>query len=72
VKLVWSAFALSDRDGIFTHIEANNPTAAIMVGDRIVAAARRFQDFPGSGRPGRIAGYASWSFPIPLISPPTQ
>jgi plasmid stabilization system protein ParE len=22
VKLVWSAFALADRDGIFTHIEA--------------------------------------------------
>jgi plasmid stabilization system protein ParE len=24
VKLVWSAFALSDRDDIFTHIEADN------------------------------------------------
>ena len=24
MKLVWSAFALSDRDGIFTHIEADN------------------------------------------------
>jgi addiction module RelE/StbE family toxin len=56
VKLVWSAFALSDRDGIFTHIEADNPTAAITVDDRIVAAARRLQDFPESGRPGRIAG----------------
>jgi toxin ParE1/3/4 len=40
VKLVWSAFALSDRDDIFTHIEADNPVAAITVDERIVAAAR--------------------------------
>ncbi|RTM15164.1 MAG: type II toxin-antitoxin system RelE/ParE family toxin [Bradyrhizobiaceae bacterium] len=39
MKLVWSAFALSDRDGIFTHIEAENPRAAIMVDERIAAAA---------------------------------
>jgi toxin ParE1/3/4 len=56
VKLAWSAFALSDRDAIFTFIEADNPTAAIMVDERIVAAARRLIDFPGSGRVGRIAG----------------
>ena len=56
MKLVWSAFALSDRDGIFTHIEADNPTAAITVDERIVAAAGRIQNFPESGRPGRIAG----------------
>lgn len=56
MKLVWSAFALSDRDGIFTHIEADNPAAAITVDERIVAAARRLGDFPESGRPGRIAG----------------
>jgi addiction module RelE/StbE family toxin len=56
VKLVWSAFALSDRDGIFTHIEAENPRAAIMVDERIAAAARRLVEFPESGRPGRVAG----------------
>jgi plasmid stabilization system protein ParE len=55
VKLVWSAFALSDRDGIFTHIETDNPAAAITVDERIVAAVRRLLDFPESGRPGRIA-----------------
>ncbi|KAB1110810.1 type II toxin-antitoxin system RelE/ParE family toxin [Neorhizobium galegae] len=27
MKLVWSAFALSDHDDIFTHIEADNPNA---------------------------------------------
>ncbi|WP_082520675.1 type II toxin-antitoxin system mRNA interferase toxin, RelE/StbE family [Rhizobium sp. Root482] len=56
MKLFWSAFALSDRDGLFTHIEADNPTAAITVDERIVAAASRLQDFPESGRPGRIPG----------------
>ena len=56
MKLVWSAFALADRDGIFTHIEADNPRAAITVDERIAAAARRLVDFPESGRPGRVAG----------------
>ncbi|MFG1192599.1 type II toxin-antitoxin system RelE/ParE family toxin [Xanthobacter flavus] len=56
MKLVWSAFALADRDGIFTHIEADNPRAAIAVDERIATAARRLVDFPESGRAGRVAG----------------
>lgn len=56
MKLTWSAFALSDRDAIFTYIEADNPSAAIMVDERIMAATRRLVDFPASGRVGRIAG----------------
>jgi toxin ParE1/3/4 len=52
----WSAFAVSDRDAIFTFIEADNPSAAILVDGRIVAAVRRLTDFPASGRVGRIAG----------------
>lgn len=56
MRLTWSAFALSDRDGIFTYIEAHNPTAAIAIDERIVAAVRRLHDFPESGRPGRVAG----------------
>ncbi len=56
MKLVWSAFALSDRDGIFTHIEADNPAAAVTVDERIVAAVHRLREFPESGRSGRIAG----------------
>lgn len=56
MKLVWSAFALADRDGIFAHIEADNPRAAIAVDERIAAAARLLLDFPESGRPGRVAG----------------
>ena len=56
MKIVWSPFALSDRDGIFTHIEADNPGAAIAIDERIVAAISRLRDFPESGRSGRLAG----------------
>lgn len=56
MKVTWSAFALSDRDGIFSHIEAENVVAAIAVDERIASTAQRLRDFPESGRPGRIAG----------------
>lgn len=56
MRLVWSAFALSDRDNIFTHIERENPAAAIAVDERMAVAARRLCDFPESGRTGRVAG----------------
>lgn len=56
MKLTWSAYALSDRDAIFTYIEADNPAAAILIDERIVSAARRLLDFPANGRLGRIAG----------------
>jgi addiction module RelE/StbE family toxin len=56
LKIAWSPLALSDRDGIFTHIEADNPAAAIAIDERIVAAISRLRDFPESGRIGRLAG----------------
>ena len=40
MKLVWSRFALSDRDGIFSYIEAENPRAAVHVDEQIANAAR--------------------------------
>jgi toxin ParE1/3/4 len=51
-----TGFALSDRDAIFTYIEADNPAAAVLIDERIVAAARRLLDFPAGGRVGRITG----------------
>ncbi|MGX7744025.1 type II toxin-antitoxin system RelE/ParE family toxin [Rhodopseudomonas parapalustris] len=48
--------ALSDRDDIFTDIEAHTPMDAIAIDDRILAATHRLRDFPESGRPGRVAG----------------
>jgi addiction module RelE/StbE family toxin len=56
LRLTWSAFALSDRDAIFTFIESENPAAAVLVDERLVVAVRRLIDFPASGRLGRIAG----------------
>jgi addiction module RelE/StbE family toxin len=53
---MWSAFALADRDGIFTHIEADSPFAAVAVDEHIAQAALRLIDFPESGRPGRVPG----------------
>ena len=56
MKLLWSAFALSDRDRIFAYIEAENPDAAIAVDERIAAAVRRLKEFPESGKLGRVPG----------------
>lgn len=56
MRLVWARFALSDRDDIFTYIEAENPRAAVHVDQQIVLATHRLIEFPESGRPGRIAG----------------
>jgi toxin ParE1/3/4 len=56
VKLVWSPYALSDRDAIFSYIEADNPRAAVHVDEQIAAAVQRLIEFPESGRPGRVAG----------------
>jgi addiction module RelE/StbE family toxin len=56
MKLIWSRFARSDRDRIFSFIEAQSPNAAATVDERIAVAARRLTIFPESGRPGRVAG----------------
>lgn len=56
MKLVWSALSREDRRAIYAYIEADNPRAAIMVDERIEAAAKRLVNFPESGRPGRADG----------------
>ena len=56
MKLVWSPYALSDRDTIFSYIEADNPRAAVHVDEQIAVAVQRLIEFPESGRPGRVAG----------------
>jgi toxin ParE1/3/4 len=60
MKLVWAQFALSDRDDIFTYIEAENPGAAMHVDEQIVSAVRRLLDFPERAEglavsPGRVS-----------------
>lgn len=56
MNLVWSAYALADREQIFDYIEADNPHAAIAVDERIALAAQQLRRFPESGRPGRVEG----------------
>jgi len=60
VKLASSPLALLDRDAIFTHLERDNPAAAVTVDERIVAAVRRLRDFPGIGHPGRVSPTREW------------
>lgn len=71
MKLVWSRHALSDRDGIFGYIEAENPRAAIHVDELIADAARRLLDFPEAADPGVSLARASWSSRARLMSRPT-
>jgi toxin ParE1/3/4 len=54
MRLEWSSFAQSDRDAIFDYIEADSPQAAVTVDDRIRTQAETLEQFPQSGRPGRI------------------
>lgn len=56
MRLTWSAFALADRDDIFTHIEADSPRAAVAVDEHIAQAVLRLVEFPESGRSGRVPG----------------
>jgi addiction module RelE/StbE family toxin len=56
MKLVWSAFALADRDDIFTYLEARNPSAAVRIDELIDTTLRQIARFPESGRSGRMVG----------------
>lgn len=55
-KLVWTQYALLDRDAIFDYIVAESPTAAVRVDEQIGLAIRRLTEFPESGRLGRVLG----------------
>jgi len=56
VKLVWSAFALSDRGEIYDYIESESPRSAAMMDKRISESVELLLDFPESGRLGRVKG----------------
>jgi addiction module RelE/StbE family toxin len=63
VKLVWTRYALSDRDDIFSFIQTENPQAAVLIDEQIAAAAQRLTAFPQSGRAGRIGGTRELTVP---------
>jgi plasmid stabilization system protein ParE len=47
---------VSDRDVLFTYFEAVNPSAVVLVDERIATAVRHLIEFPARGRIGRITG----------------
>lgn len=63
MRLTWSAFALIDRDAVFTHIEADSPRAAVAVDEHIAQAVLRLVEFPESGRSGRVPGTRELDIP---------
>lgn len=63
MKLRWSAMSRQDREQIHNYIRADSPAAARLVDERIVTHARRLLQFPGSGRPGRVANTRELSIP---------
>jgi len=56
MRLEWSVFARADRDAIFGYIEADSPTAAIAVDERIKSQVNKLARLPRSGRLGRVEG----------------
>ncbi len=56
MKLLWSRYALRDRNEIFDFIEADSPAAAALVDERIWHAVAALKQFPELGRPGRVTG----------------
>jgi toxin ParE1/3/4 len=56
LKLVWSRFAIADREAIYTYIENHNAAAALKVDERIEEACGHLARFPKMGRAGRVEG----------------
>ena len=54
--LIWSRQAVADLEKLRRHIEVHDPSAASKVATWILEAIRQLEQFPGMGRPGRIAG----------------
>ncbi len=56
MKVIWTPQAEQDRDEIWLHIAAENPTAAVRLDELFSDAATRLADHPKLGRPGKISG----------------
>ena len=56
MRLGWTPEALEDRRAIYDTIEADNPSAALDLDERLSEKAARLVDHPGLGRPGRVEG----------------
>jgi toxin ParE1/3/4 len=56
MRLLWSLFAMEDREAIFDTIEVDSPASAIAVDDRICDQVEMLVEFPEMGRNGRVEG----------------
>lgn len=56
MQIVWSLFAIEDREAIFSYIEIDSPRAAARIDDLIEARVELLASSPEIGRPGRVSG----------------
>lgn len=56
MQLFWTPEAIQDRDDIYSTIVADNPAAALALDELCAEKSARLGDYPGQGRPGRVAG----------------
>ena len=56
MRVDWLREAAANVSEIKAYIAADDPAAALRIGQRIVDAAEQLVAFPFSGRPGRVAG----------------
>lgn len=56
MQIAWSEPALQDLSSLRAYIEKDRPGAAQTVALRIIEAVKQLQEYPHSGRFGRVAG----------------
>lgn len=56
MRIIWSATAVAELDGIVRYIAQDDVQSALRVEDRILKAAGRLAEFPFSGRRGAVVG----------------
>ena len=56
MRIVWSLFAIEDREAIFTYIESDSPRTASRIDDLIESQVELLATTPEIGRPGRVSG----------------
>jgi len=70
MKLRFSERSIRNLTSIRDHIAADSPESAVRVVSAIVNAALRLEQFPLSGRPGRIEGTRELVVPgLPYVIP---
>lgn len=56
MKIIWTKFAVANRDAIFDFIAVDNIPAAVRLDERFREVTQIIGQRPQAGRPGRILG----------------